>query len=106
VFRMKLLALLLLLSFFFSLTLTKVVKDFERSPCSKFFIQSPNSTHVITPTVFGGNQYKKICQRWNNEYRFATLYDTNQRIPVYSAYTFSGQNTNLVRNDVWKNEPQ
>ncbi|KAK3575382.1 hypothetical protein QTP86_025794, partial [Hemibagrus guttatus] len=104
--RMKLLALVLLLSVFSSLTLTEVVEDFESSSCSMFFIQIPNSKHVITPTVFRGDQYKKICQRWNNKYTFATLYDRKHRIPVYSAYTFWGQNTNLRRNNDWKNEPQ
>ncbi|XP_058258305.1 endonuclease domain-containing 1 protein-like isoform X1 [Hemibagrus wyckioides] len=104
---MKFLALVLLLSTFSSLTLMEVVKDFARSSCSKFFIRSPNSKPVITPTVFKGYQYKKICQRWNKKYTFATLYDIKQRIPVYSAYTFSGDGPKLDQSkSEWKNEPQ
>lgn len=67
----------------------------------------------ITPTVFKGHQFKQICQFWNSKYRFATLYDTERRIPVYSAYTFSGQKESMnlslsknIRNEEWKNEPQ
>ncbi|KAI5108656.1 endonuclease domain-containing 1 protein-like, partial [Silurus meridionalis] len=46
-----------------------------------------------------------ICQRWNNNYRFATVYDTERRIPVYSAYTFL-QKGGSDRDDEWKIEPQ
>ncbi|XP_027034333.2 endonuclease domain-containing 1 protein-like isoform X3 [Tachysurus fulvidraco] len=102
---MKLLALVLLLSTFSSLTLMEVVTDFQKT-CSKFFIQSPNRKHIITPTVFKGSQYKQICQRLNYIYTFATLYDTKNRIPVYSAYTFSGEKQALDQEEVWKNEPQ
>ncbi|XP_047669361.1 endonuclease domain-containing 1 protein-like [Tachysurus fulvidraco] len=102
---MKLLALVLLLSTFSSLTLMEVVKDFQKSSCSKFFIRSPNGKQIITPTVFKGYQYKQICQCLNNTYTFATLYDMKNRIPVYSAYTFSGEKQ-TDRNEVWKNEPQ
>ncbi|KAK2857388.1 hypothetical protein Q7C36_005307 [Tachysurus vachellii] len=101
---MKLLALVLLLSTFSSLTLMEVVEDFQNS-CPMFFIESPNVKQIITPTVFNGSQYKQICQRLNSSYTFATLYDTVCRIPVYSAYTFLGKKP-TVRNKVWKNEPQ
>ncbi|XP_017337693.2 endonuclease domain-containing 1 protein [Ictalurus punctatus] len=60
---------------------------------------------IIIPTIFRGHQYKTICQRWNNAYRFATVYDTVRRIPVYSAYTFLQQG-NTIRSDEWKIEPQ
>ncbi|KAI5613748.1 endonuclease domain-containing 1 protein-like [Silurus asotus] len=102
---MKILALVLLLSALSSLTHMEVVERFRRSRCSKFFIKSPGQNHVITPTVLKGNQYKRICQRWENEYRFATLYDTKNRIPVYSAYKYIGERK-TVRNKDWKNEPQ
>ncbi|XP_053098147.1 endonuclease domain-containing 1 protein-like [Pangasianodon hypophthalmus] len=102
---MKLLALVLLLSAFSSLTLTEVVNSFKQS-CPSFFIQNPEKkSDIIVPTIFRGHQYKTICQRWKNKYRFATVYDTERRIPVYSAYTFlqEGQTT---RSDEWKIEPQ
>ncbi|XP_027034344.2 endonuclease domain-containing 1 protein-like [Tachysurus fulvidraco] len=99
---MKLLALVLLLSSFSSLILMEVVNSFNES-CSDFFIQNEND--IIIPTIFPGCQYKTICQRWENKYRFATVYDTVRRIPVYSAYTFL-QAGKTVRRDEWKIEPQ
>ncbi|XP_053355441.1 endonuclease domain-containing 1 protein-like [Clarias gariepinus] len=105
--RMKLLALVLLLSAFPSLTLMKVVQDFAKATCTRVFIKSPNVHTVITPTVFEGEQYKHICQCWNNKCTFATLYNTQLRIPVYSAYTLSGKDDQKPnRNEEWKNEPQ
>ncbi|KAB5584651.1 hypothetical protein PHYPO_G00109960 [Pangasianodon hypophthalmus] len=102
---MKLLALVLLLSAFSSLTLTEVVNSFKQS-CPSFFIRNPEKkSDIIVPTIFKGHQYKKICQRWKNEYRFATMYDTKRRIPVYSAYTFL-QEGKTKRIDEWKIEPQ
>uniref|UniRef100_A0A674CI28 Si:dkey-243k1.3 n=1 Tax=Salmo trutta TaxID=8032 RepID=A0A674CI28_SALTR len=34
----------------------------------------------------------RLCQRFYNRYHFATLYDTNHRIAVYSAYRFQPSN--------------
>ncbi|XP_046717721.1 endonuclease domain-containing 1 protein-like isoform X2 [Silurus meridionalis] len=99
---MKLLALVLLLSAFSSLTLTEVVKSFSET-CPLLFIKD-SEDKIVTPTVLKGDEYKQICQRWKNMYRFATLYDTKQRIPVYSAFIFTDQNNK--RNGEWKNEPQ
>ncbi|XP_047669360.1 endonuclease domain-containing 1 protein-like [Tachysurus fulvidraco] len=102
---MQLLALVLLLSSLSSLTLTEVVNSFKQS-CPNFFIRNPKTTNdFIVPTIFPGQQYKKICQRWDNSYRFATVYDTVRRIPVYSAYTLL-QAGKTVRRDEWKIEPQ
>ncbi|KAI5108650.1 endonuclease domain-containing 1 protein-like [Silurus meridionalis] len=101
---MKLFVLVLLISAFSSLSLAKVVQDFAKSDCSEYFIKTPKG-EVITPTVFTENNYKQICQHFGKRYRYATLYDTNNRISVYSAYTFIGDIT-TVRNEEWKNEPQ
>ncbi|XP_047669369.1 uncharacterized protein LOC125141185 isoform X2 [Tachysurus fulvidraco] len=99
---MKLLALVLLLSSFSSLTVMEVVHSFK-DVCSDFFIHKEND--IIIPTVFPGDQCKTICQRWKNKYRFATVYDTVRRILVYSAYTFSGREQKSRSNE-WKIEPQ
>ncbi|KAK3556660.1 hypothetical protein QTP70_011931 [Hemibagrus guttatus] len=102
---MKLFALVLLLSSFSSLALTEVVKSFKQS-CPNFFIRKPEKpSDIIIPTIFSGHQYKMICQRWKNKYRFATVYDTVRRIPVYSAYTLSGKEQ-TIRSHNWKIEPQ
>ncbi|KAK3574479.1 hypothetical protein QTP86_008079 [Hemibagrus guttatus] len=105
VFRMKLLPLVLLLSSFSSLTLTEVVDSFKQS-CPNFFIRNPEKPNgIIIPTIFPGCQYKTICQLWKNKYRFATVYDTVRRIPVYSAYTLSGKEQTIHSHN-WKIEPQ
>ncbi|XP_060742976.1 endonuclease domain-containing 1 protein-like [Tachysurus vachellii] len=102
---MQLLSLVLLLSSFSSMTLTEVVNSFKQS-CPNFFIRNPKKTSdIITPTIITGQQYKTICQRWDNSYRFATVYDTVGRIPVYSAYTLLQAGT-TKRSDEWKIEPQ
>ncbi|XP_036431129.1 endonuclease domain-containing 1 protein-like [Colossoma macropomum] len=103
--KMKLLTLLLLLGFT-SPTGSEVVQSF-RSKCPQFFIgHLPSAKHeVTTPTVLKGKKYKQICQRWEGQYRYATLYDTKSRIPVYSAYTFYLKD-HVKRNNDWKVEPQ
>ncbi|XP_049326115.1 endonuclease domain-containing 1 protein-like [Astyanax mexicanus] len=91
--------LLLALSGCFS----EVVKDFTQS-CPQFFadpeeVRSP-------PTIFKDPQYKHICQIRENKYEYATLYDTANRIPVYSAYKFQGLIDCTQRNKRWFIEPQ
>ncbi|XP_017544672.2 endonuclease domain-containing 1 protein-like [Pygocentrus nattereri] len=102
---MKLLTLLLLLGVT-SLTESEVVQSFK-SKCPQFFFLGhlPSAKRVATPTVLRGRKYKQICQRWKNQYRFATLYDTKSRIPVYSAYTYNSSNQ-FPRDKYWKVEPQ
>ncbi|XP_053532054.1 endonuclease domain-containing 1 protein-like [Ictalurus punctatus] len=83
---MKLLSVVLLL-LPLSLCLARVVDDFTVS-CPQFFA---TPYHVVSPpTGFTGTQYKQICQTRNDQAEFATLYDTTYRIPVYSAYRFTG----------------
>ncbi|XP_053532058.1 endonuclease domain-containing 1 protein-like [Ictalurus punctatus] len=98
---MKLLSVVLLL-LPLSLCLARVVDDFTES-CPGFFA-TPN--HVVSPpTGFTGDRFKRICQTLNDTVEFATLYDTENRIPVYSAYRF----TRLMkcnRTDKWYIEPQ
>lgn len=77
------------------------VTDFGN--CPQFFAK-PNS-QVSYPTIFQGSQYKQICQRHNNIYEFATLYDTTNRIAVFSAYHYIGRNP-CARKNTWLIEPQ
>lgn len=50
--------------------------------------------------------FKKICQFYLGKPRYVTLYDTVNRIPVYSAYTFK-RTDGFRRADVpWMYEPQ
>uniref|UniRef100_A0A3B1JDZ6 Uncharacterized protein n=1 Tax=Astyanax mexicanus TaxID=7994 RepID=A0A3B1JDZ6_ASTMX len=88
--------LLLLLLGMFSLSVAEVVDSFKET-CPQFFIKN-NNNKAITPTVFNANQYKQICQFYKGEYRFATLYDTYHRIPVYSAFTYSTTEHRQIHN--------
>uniref|UniRef100_A0A673YT61 Si:dkey-243k1.3 n=1 Tax=Salmo trutta TaxID=8032 RepID=A0A673YT61_SALTR len=47
----------------------------------------------------------RLCQRFYNRYQFATLYNTNHRIAVYSAYRFQPSNGG-GREKRWVVEPQ
>ncbi|KAG9261641.1 endonuclease domain-containing 1 protein-like [Astyanax mexicanus] len=98
------LLLLLLLLGMFSLSVAEVVDSFKDT-CPQFFIKDKNN-QAITPTVFNAYQYKQICQFYKGEYRFATLYDTIHRIPVYSAYTYTITGNRKIKYNDWKIEPQ
>uniref|UniRef100_A0A8C7DBX4 Endonuclease domain-containing 1 protein-like n=1 Tax=Oncorhynchus kisutch TaxID=8019 RepID=A0A8C7DBX4_ONCKI len=77
--------------------LSHVVDKFSDVPqCPKFFLEgtTPNLPGILVGgTVQDQNRYKPICQKYKDTYRFATLYDTTNMIPVFSAYTFSGPPT-------------
>ncbi|XP_053312502.1 endonuclease domain-containing 1 protein [Spea bombifrons] len=50
--------------------------------CNGYFYQgSP-------PQGFSGPSFAKICQKYNGDKQFATLYNTQDKTPVYSAFTY------------------
>ncbi|XP_068161543.1 endonuclease domain-containing 1 protein-like [Antennarius striatus] len=66
------------------------------SPCLQFFYKSwPPKGLAGTP----------ICQRYNNQYRFATLYSRQRRSPWFSAYLYSVPSGKRP-STFWKYEPQ
>ncbi|XP_032366401.1 endonuclease domain-containing 1 protein [Etheostoma spectabile] len=78
------------------------------SDCDQFLLQG--SPPQVPDVLEGGrilnqNRYKAICQTFENERRFVTLYDTENRIPVFSAYKYRGGVGRRPAND-WKIEPQ
>ncbi|KAG7230347.1 hypothetical protein INR49_024451, partial [Caranx melampygus] len=90
-------ALLLFLPWFGCLVLGEVSKDF--SSCLDFFYdQTP-------PQGINGAEYQPICQRYKNQYRFASLYNRQHRTPLYSAYILSPPNGKRP-NSTWMFEPQ
>ena len=98
-FIMKLLvSVFLLLALSYPAT-AEVVTSF--ATCNKFFFKGQPP---IGPT---GDQYKKICQKKTQAggYEYATLYDTSNKIPVYSAYEFVGY-ARCGRKDKWFIEPK
>uniref|UniRef100_A0A8C3JIF8 Uncharacterized protein n=1 Tax=Calidris pygmaea TaxID=425635 RepID=A0A8C3JIF8_9CHAR len=60
---------------------SEVVPSFES--CPQFFFQGTPPNDVLNP-----NNPAWICQHYNSEYHFATLYNRDLRIPVYSAYIY------------------
>ncbi|XP_056597520.1 endonuclease domain-containing 1 protein-like [Triplophysa dalaica] len=78
------------------------------SKCREFFFEGlspviPGILENSTPQI---GRYKTICQKQENSYRFATFYDTRNRIPVFSAYKFTAAaNISRIR-DGWMIEPQ
>lgn len=55
-----------------------------------------------------GETPKRICQKYQNQYHFATLYSTGLRMPWYSAYKLPApcQGTQPKRKSDWFMEPQ
>uniref|UniRef100_UPI003AAEFCF4 endonuclease domain-containing 1 protein-like n=1 Tax=Centroberyx gerrardi TaxID=166262 RepID=UPI003AAEFCF4 len=89
-------ALLLLLPWLGGLVLGEV-GDF--SPCLRFFYQS------APPKGIDAEGYQPICQRYRNQYRFASLYHRQRRAPLYSAYILTPAAGKRPVNS-WKYEPQ
>ncbi|XP_023998218.1 endonuclease domain-containing 1 protein-like [Salvelinus sp. IW2-2015] len=90
--------------------LSHVVEKFsDVRQCKKFFMNG--TTPTLTGILVGGivkneGRYKPICQKYKNFYRFATLYDTTNRIPVFSAYTFTGSSKKSRPKQPWMIEPE
>ncbi|KAK7882826.1 hypothetical protein WMY93_029000 [Mugilogobius chulae] len=78
-----------------------VVERFEDAPgCLEFFYKEKvPALGSTTPHT------AHLCQRFVNRYHFATLYDTQHRIAVYSAYYFQPSNGG-GREKRWFVEPQ
>lgn len=76
----------------------EVVFSFEET-CPQFFFRGtpPNIGLTFAYPV-------EICQRYKNQYRYATLYDRENRIPIYSAYIYNPGTAKRPNN--WMVEPQ
>ncbi|XP_008276568.1 endonuclease domain-containing 1 protein-like [Stegastes partitus] len=88
-------ALFLLL--FGGLVVGEVDKDF--SHCLDFFY---NKTPPMGVNAAG---YQPICQRYKNQYHFASLYDRQRRAPLFSAYILSPADGKRP-GSTWMYEPQ
>ncbi|NXM19451.1 ENDD1 protein, partial [Ploceus nigricollis] len=76
---------------------SEVVNSFES--CPQFFYRNTTPNNALDP-----QNPAWICQRYKNQYHFATLYDRKMRIPVYSAYIYKPGPGN--RSKSWFVEPQ
>ncbi|XP_056088733.1 endonuclease domain-containing 1 protein-like [Rhinichthys klamathensis goyatoka] len=101
-FTVSVSALLVLL---FSCTTSKVVDKFSK--CDYFFKRTSPVIPGILNNSVAQDGYKIICQQYNKRTRFATLYDINKRIPVFSAYKYTRrQEFENLRKTQWMIESQ
>ncbi|KAF7231513.1 endonuclease domain-containing 1 protein isoform X1 [Nothobranchius furzeri] len=87
-------------------TETRVVTSLQA--CHNFFCQQtpPNIPGILAHgNIINQNRYKPICQTFENTVTFVTLYDTTNKIPVFSAYKYTQYATGRPR-DIWMIEPQ
>ncbi|CAI5671557.1 unnamed protein product [Oreochromis niloticus] len=86
-------------------TETKVVTSVKN--CNESFLAQtpPNIPGILEGgNIKDQNRYKVICQTLENIRRFVTLYDTKNRIPVFSAAEYRGGTEG--KGSRWKIEPQ
>ncbi|XP_003220788.2 endonuclease domain-containing 1 protein [Anolis carolinensis] len=89
---------LLLISWYGAPGNGEVVTSFEDT-CPHFFFRGVPPSLGLEPS-----RPARICQRYKNQYRYATLYDKDNRIPVYSAYIYNPGTAK--RPSTWMVEPQ
>ncbi|NWS98745.1 ENDD1 protein, partial [Mionectes macconnelli] len=91
---------LLCISVFPGFSQGRVVREDETgfAECNVFF---PGQ---VPPEGFTEPFHVKICQQYNKEPRFATLYSTKDKIPLYSAFKFTKPAKSEEEN--WLVEPQ
>ncbi|XP_054148419.1 endonuclease domain-containing 1 protein-like [Melozone crissalis] len=77
---------------------SEVVNSFDN--CPQFFYDGIPPDGALNPT-----NPARICQRFRNSYHYATLYDRDRRIPVYSAYKYQPVEEKRPRG-WWFLEPQ
>ncbi|NXP19080.1 ENDD1 protein, partial [Scytalopus superciliaris] len=78
---------------------SELLPSFPSSFCPFFFWNTPPN-NVLEP-----ENPAWICQRYQNKYHYATLYDRDKRIPVYSAYMYQ-RGPNKRPKTPWMIEPQ
>jgi len=89
-------------------TQTAVVNSMADCPGFLLEEKTPNVPDVLqNGTILDQNRYKVICQTFKNKHQFVTLYDTRNRIPVFSAFKYrgtDGKKSNRPRR--WMMEPE
>ncbi|XP_056156146.1 endonuclease domain-containing 1 protein [Lampris incognitus] len=68
--------------------------------CSQFFYMH------TPPEGIRGDALRRICQRYRDQLHYATLYDSSQRLPLYSAYIFKKSDGKRRMDTPWMYEPQ
>ncbi|XP_069574096.1 endonuclease domain-containing 1 protein-like [Brachyistius frenatus] len=102
-------ALLLLLLLLLSITSSSAEVVYSLSVCDSFFLEGtpPQIPGILKGgKILNQNQYKPICQTYKNKRMFLTLYDINNKIPVFSAYKYRGEQERGRPKKGWMIEPQ
>ncbi|XP_029025091.1 endonuclease domain-containing 1 protein-like [Betta splendens] len=105
-----LLPLSVLILQFITPTETEVVATVSK--CNDFFFENvPPQIKSIMPNgkIMNRVRFKVICQTYENEKRFVTVYDITNKIPVFSAYKYKGPKEGAKEGrpkGEWKIEPQ
>ncbi|XP_038588246.1 endonuclease domain-containing 1 protein-like [Micropterus salmoides] len=87
-------------------TVAEVVESV--SECDQFLLEAkpPQVPGILEGgKITDQNRYKPICQTLEDERKFLTLYDTKNRIPVFSALKYRGEGEGKTSNE-WMIEPQ
>ena len=79
-----------------------VVGDFNQVQHCKDFL------YMGTPPrgYLSSDSFTKICQHYEDQPRYVTLYDARRHIPTYSAYTFKKSDGEKTLDLPWMFEPQ
>uniref|UniRef100_A0A669CKE1 Endonuclease domain-containing 1 protein-like n=1 Tax=Oreochromis niloticus TaxID=8128 RepID=A0A669CKE1_ORENI len=88
-------------------TETEVVTSVKE--CNMFFLDKtpPNIPQILEKgKIRNQNRYKVICQTSRNTRTFVTLYDTKNKIPVFSAAKYRGGAGGKRPKIKWMTEPQ
>lgn len=92
---------------FFIPTVAKVVNSI--SECDQFLLEKtpPQVPGILERgIILNQTRNKTICQTFENKARFVTLYDIENKIPVFSAYKYSGEKDKRRPKTLWKIEPE
>ena len=101
---------ILLLAAFLFLSVVPTVAEVVNSvaDCNQYLLEEkpPELPGILKDgNILDQNRYKPICQTFENLRRFLTLYDINNKIPVFSAYKYIGIKDKGRPKGYWKIEP-